>query len=307
MLLLFGARWLSQGMDRLIAVLSVPRFARPALLILGFAAPMAMLLGAAVLAGEREMAVGGMVGWQMLLLLPALGACAFGQSVPNADAGGWRGSSALGGATALFLAAAIDGSLARWEGGVLLLATAAYLAILCWSDAARAPAKSASSADLRLWVMLPALARPATGLAMLAIGSVLMVDGASVLGRVTGLHNAAAGALLLVGGAGLAAMWPRLLATAAKTLTQTSLMPYLAMALLTNVAIVALLSPAPVLPRVPMFDVWVLVATTAVVLLVLVGSRPWSRIEVAGLNLVYVAYLATMFEPVFSGIRWSLG
>lgn len=300
-LLLFGVRWLLQGIGRLIAVLSVPRLAWPALRIVGFAAPMVMLLGAAALAGEREMAVGGIVGLQMLLLLPGLGARASQQSVAVASAGAWRDSLALVAATLLFLAAAIDGNLARWEGGAFLLVVAVYLAILCWSDAG--PVRGWARVDLRWGAMLSVLAQSVAALGMLAIGSVLLIDGASVLGRATGLQSAAVGALLLAGGVGLVAMRPMVFAADAETPAQTGLLPYLAAALLANVAIVALLSPTPVPPRVLMFDVWMLVVTTGVVLLVLLGSKPLSRIEVAGLNLVYFAYLTTLFEPLFSGIR----
>ncbi len=300
-MLLFGGRWVLGGILRLIVVFALPEAVRPGLLITAFLSPMIVLLGVAALSGEREMAVGSVIGLQMLLVLFGLAVCGAREPVMSGS-GGSGDSLALCGATALFILSAIDGSLARSEGVILLLATVAYLAALGFLRTKTARARA--SPGVRFGILLAAVTRPLVGVGTLIIGSILMVDGAVTLGRALGLPSVTVGATLLAGSAGLAAMRPLLLVNPVRESVQaTGMLQYLAAALLANAGIVALLTSKPEPPLRIAFDLWVLVAATVAVLLVLLGSKPLSRIEASGLTLVYVAYVATLFEPLYSSIR----
>ena len=300
-LLLHGARWLLVGCARMSLALAVPAPLQPCLLVTAFAMPMGVLLAVAALVGDPGMAGGGLIGLQMLLLLLGLGLNRAGQHTPRVTAGDRRDVAALVGATLLLLLLARDGMLARWEGVLLLLATAGYLwlLVLTNTDGGLSPVDT----TLRMRVLISGAAQPIAGVVLLVVASVLMVKGAALLAPSIGLQPSAAGAFLLSLVAGFAVLRALPQQGSERLAADTSgLLAYVVTALLLNGSVVALLNTGTA-SQVLSFDMWVLAAVTLVVLLVLLGSRPLSRVETSGFAVVYLAYLATLFEPLFSNIR----
>ena len=300
-LLLHGARWLLVGSARMSLALALPATLHPCLLVTAFAMPMGVLLAVAALIGGPGMAGGGLIGLQMLLVLLGLGLTAVGQQAPRVTAGDWRDGAALVGATLLLLLLAHDGGLARWEGVPLLIAAAGYLwlLVLTNTNSDRSPVDR----TLRMRVLIAGAAQPIAGVVLLVVASVLMVKGAAQLAPSIGLQPSAAGAFLLSLVAGFAALRALPQLSSDRLVADTSgLLSYVVTALLLNGSIVALLNTGTT-TQVLSFDMWVLAAVTLVVLLVLLGSRPLSRVESSGFAVVYLAYLATLFEPLFSSIR----
>ncbi len=300
-LLLHGARWLLVGSARVSLALAVPAPLQSCVLVTAFAAPMAILLAVAALIGAPGMAGGAVIGVQMLLLLLGLGLHASGQQAPRVTAGAWRDMGALIAATLLLLLFARDGALVRWEGVLLLAAAGGYFWLLVVTAAEGMTFRL--DPTLRWRVLLFGAWQPLGGVVLLLVASVLMVRGSTLLAPNVGLQASAAGALLLPAAIGFAALRALPQLDDDRWSNETSgLLAYVVTALLLNAGVVAVLG-SDATSQLLLFDTWVLVAVTVVVLLVLLGSRPLSRVETSGLRLLYLAYSATLFEPLFSNIR----
>lgn len=144
----------------------------------------------------------------------------------------------------------------------------------------------------------PSLASPlflvAAGLAGLALGAYLLVDGASGLARYFGVSEAAIGLTVVAFGTSL----PELAASVVAALRRHpevvigNVVGSNAFNILGNLGLTAVIAPIPISARFLAFDGPVLMASAAIVLLAIAFTGRIGRIGGAGLLAAYVLYIA---------------
>jgi cation:H+ antiporter len=257
----------------------------------------------AALADSPGIAVGNVVGSNITNVLLILGLTALILPIPAARAAFSRDGSMLGIATLACLAVVLVGEIGRSVGVLLLLALAAYViasyllerrsagpsATLHTTEAALAP-------HLRGSVVL-LLTGFVAGLLVTMLGAYLLVEGSIRLARGLGVSETLIGLTIVAVGTSL----PELVTStlAARRGHSDVALGNIVGSNIFNIfgilGVTALVQPIAAPAEIAGFDVWVLLASTAALLVVAVTSWRVTRLEGALLLVGYAAYLALKF------------
>ncbi|GAA0534375.1 cation:H+ antiporter [Rhizomicrobium palustre] len=250
--------------------------------------------------GRPEMALGGIIGSNLidLLLVMGLGALIHPMAAPPKVL--FRDGGALLVGAVLLVIISLTGELTRQFGIVLLLASAAYVGLIAVTDWRRTPDHSVPTAralfrsEGEMPSLLGAFVLLVLGLIALALGAHLAVLGGIHLAREIGWSETTIGLTLIA--AGLSS--PKLLVTlTAAVRGQTSIavgqiLGACAFNLLLVLGLVAVIQPFAVPEQLRKFDVFLL-AGASFILLPLIAMR-WrlSRPRGVLLMIAYGCYLA---------------
>ena len=159
------------------------------------------MITAAIASGRHHpgLAAGDAIGANLTMLTLVLGLAAVARPLPyTGRVRGYAIWSALAGGLAVLVIA--GGGITRWEGGLLLAAYLAGVALLWWRERqppAIGEAAEASEEDGESRPALPGLALALGGVALMAAGGWVAVGGAARLVRALGLTDSAIGLTLL--------------------------------------------------------------------------------------------------------------
>ena len=303
-LLLFSADYLVRGAVRLAR-----RFGLSQLIIgltviaFGTSAPEFVTALTAALGGTPAMAVGNVVGSNMANMLLILGVAAVLRPIRCAPQAISRDAVVTLGATALFIALAALGGLGVWHGLILLAALAGYLV---WSYRAERDAVRNGVAEVdeetqgRLWVTILLLV---AGLAGIVLGAELLVRGGTGVARLLGVSEAVIGLTLIALGTSLPELATVVVASS-RGHGDVALGNVLGSNIFNLLGIaggVAAITPLPVPAEIMGFDVWALLAVSALLLPLMLTGRRLSRGEGSGLLILYGGYVAIQFGAVGFG------
>jgi cation:H+ antiporter len=188
-LLLAGAEVLVRGASSLARAFGVsPLIVGLTVVAFGTSSPELAIGVTSSLAGQGSIALGNVVGSNIANVLLILGVAAVvapiavTRSIIRGDV------PVMIGLSALVLLLALDGMIARWEGAVLLVASVVYTWLLIRQSrrSVAPPAKDDDPAPVRTWKNLVLVV---AGLAMLVLGSKLLVTGATSFARAMGLSE----------------------------------------------------------------------------------------------------------------------
>ncbi len=273
----------------------------------GTSAPELVVGVDAALAGASGITVGNVIGSNMANMMLILGAAAAVQAIDvNPDAIR-RDGAAVAAATILFAAIALSGTAGLFQGLLMVAALAAFLAWTLWSDMRNRDAAAAlhergverpDRMPAGIWGMAAAIV---FGIGFLIVGADLLVTGATALARAAGISEEVIGLTLVAVGTSL----PELSASIVAALRRQpdvclgNVLGSNIFNLLGVTGVAAMVTPIAFHPKILSFDLWALVAVTALMIAAMLTGRRISRLEGAAMLVLYAAYIAVQFMGVF--------
>lgn len=276
------------------------------LVIVGFgtSSPELVVSLQAALNGSPDIALGNVIGSSIANILLILGLSALIMPLVVNIKSLRRDGLTMLFATLLFMALASFGGLGRFEGGVMLIALAAYLV---WAyrterediSSPEAQLHKAESEEIELLPMSIPLTLLATvgGLIMLVVGANRFLLGAVGLGETLGVPEAVIGLTMVAVGTSLPELAVSIIAAIRKhaDVAIGNIIGSNIFNILCILGISSIITPLPLTGRLLEIDQFVMLAAAAGLLLFLFFGLRLSRIKGALLILGYVAYIATMF------------
>ena len=272
------------------------------LIIVGFgtSAPELVVSLDAAANHQDEIAIGNVVGSNIGNILLILGLCAVITPLTISPLALKRDASVMLASTFIFLWLAYSGSISVVEGGILLFILMSYILLAYHSE------KSLHSAEAKmhinegqeitqlppsLWLTVSMLV---LGLAFLVIGSKVLLLGATSLASFFGMSESLVGLTIIAVGTSLPELSVSLIAAIRKhgDVAVGNILGSNIFNMFGILGISAMLDPLSVNERILDFDQWVLLISSALLLLFLYTGRKIGRIEGGILLLGYVAYLA---------------
>jgi cation:H+ antiporter len=279
------------GLSPLIIGLTVVAF--------GTSAPEFVTAFTATLDGAPAMATGTIVGSNIANILLILGIAAVTRPIACSRRIVGRDGMVVLLVAVVFAAIAMFGDFSRSTGLALLAGLIAYVAItygyerrVCASASLHAlETEEISRTPGRPWV---ALAMLAAGIAGIVVGADLLVDGAVDIARTLGVSDALIGLTLIAVGTSLPELATALMASwrnhgdvALGNVLGSNIFNVLAIA-----GGVSVVSPIVVPAEIVRFDIWVMLASSALLLPLMISDRRISRREGGALLFLYAAFLA---------------
>ena len=220
-ILVVGAEIMVRGASRLAASVGVPPLIIGLTIVaFGTSSPELAVSLQSAISGQPEIALGNIIGSNILNVLLILGASALitpllvAQQLVRLDV------PIMIGASVLVWVLALNGTLGRFEGAALFVCMLVYLGFLLWqsqrerNEAVKAEyaAEYAERVPRNIGHVLLNIALIVAGLAMLVFGSQLFVDGASNLARFFGLSELVIGLTIVAIGTSMPEIAASLLA-----------------------------------------------------------------------------------------------
>lgn len=261
---------------------------------IGTSSPELVVSVNAALTGQPDIAVGNVVGSNISNVLLILGICGLVLPLVTTRAALMRDGLAMIAASVLMVALMAGGSLGRFDALLLLLALMAYLV---WAYRTERVAPSAddpgpSPAALPGGVPLLLLALSG-GLLVLIAGSSLLLQGAVGIARDFGLSEAVIGLTLVAVGTSLPELAVSLLAVMRRQagMAVGNILGSNIFNVLGILGVAAFLQPLEMARRIVIFDQWVMLGTSVLLLVFLFPGLRINRLEAAVLLVGYIAYL----------------
>lgn len=298
LLLALGGELLVRGATRLATLLGIsPLVAGLTIVAFGTSAPELAVSVMAAWAGSADVAVGNVVGSNIFNSALITGSCALFVPLAIAPLLLRRDMSVMLLATLLVAALAADGTLGRGEGALLVLLLALYTWQVVRSERTPAPAAAAvSAAPRRARSALTGTALTLGGLGLLVLGADWFVAGAAAFARALGVSELVIGLTIVAGGTSLPEVAASLAATykGERSIAVGNVVGSNLYNLLGILGTAALCAPVPlaVSPMVRATDLPVLLAVSALLMLVALSRHRIGRSEGALLLAVFTGYMA---------------
>ncbi len=306
MLLLFAADFLVRG------AVAIARFSGVSPLIIGLtvvavgtSAPEFVTALAASLSGATDMAVGNVVGSNIVNMLLILGIAAMIRPINVGARIIARDAMMVVGATALFVAIGVTGGFNQWQGALLLFCLFAYLYLTYRAERAEndQEALHAREADDvggvpgRPWVAGVFLVG---GLAGIIIGAELLVSGGLGIAKAFDVSRTIVGLTLMAIGTSLPELAIVIVASwrGHSDIALGNVLGSNIFNLLGITGGVAMITPLEMPIEIISFDIWVLLGVTLLLLPLMITENKISRLEGRFLAGLYIAYIAAQLGPV---------
>ena len=275
------------------------------LLIVGFgtSAPELVVSVEAALSQRPDIAIGNVVGSNIGNILLILGLCALITPLAVKPLVLRRDAVTVVAASILFLILVGGNALVRWDAAIFLATLIGYLTWAYWTErAGNAPSAELHKAESQevtalpktaLWIIMAIV----LGLALLVIGSQVLLKGAVGIAESLGMSEALIGLTLVAVGTSLPELSISVIAAFRRhaDVAIGNILGSNIFNLLGILGISALLQPLPVPERILQFDQWVMLGTSLVLLLFLYTGKKLSRFEGGLLLLGYGLYLTISF------------
>ncbi len=277
---------------------------------MGTSAPELFVSLQAALNGAPDLAVGNAVGSNIANALLVLGLPALVAPIYFVEPGARRSVGFMIVITVTLLILAFDGTISKLDGWILLALFALYLAYsfavtkssikaskLVAMESEIDPEKAALlSLPLSIGYLL-------FGIAGLGFGAKLTVDGALGIANTLGIGQTVIGTTIVALGTTL----PEIAATMAAAMRRHSgvaignVIGSNIFNILAILGLTATIVPLPVASRIMGFDLWVMLATSALLVPMAFIRRPFGRKIGSLLTLAYLAYLYVSFTGLMVG------
>lgn len=314
-LLLFGAEYLVRGAVSLARRLKVaPMIIGMTIVAYGTTAPEMVVSLQAAVDGAPGISVGNVVGSNIANILLILGLSAVIFPIVVQPTSLMRDAAMCMGAALVFTALALSGTVERWQGA-LMVAMLATFSIYAFrqerrrgkandpGDMAEELAEEFKEPSRPVWLSLLSVVG---GIVAVVAGAKLLVTAAVVTARTIGVDETVIGLTIVAVGTSLPELATAVVAAIRKH-SEVAVGNILGAGIYNLFAImglVAMVAPIPVPPQIVAFDLWVMVAVTALLLTLLLVrnglSRPVGAMFLAG----FVAYTALQYfgvENVLAG------
>ncbi len=271
------------------------------LILVGFGTSLPELMTSvtAALAGTPGLAVGNVVGSNIANVLLILAVAALVKPVNSRPEAFYRDATALAAATIMGAAFIFFGDIGRIHGLILLAGLAAYIVKVYWAERQhQSPAGKVLMGEAQVvesksetWLM--AIILVIGGLAAVIGGAWLFVSGATKLALIWGVSKTFIGLTVVAVGTSL----PELVITVVASLRGRSdvalgnIIGSNMFNILGVLGVTALTAPFEVPPELSIFDLLVMLAATALLIVSAATDKRVTRWEGGGLLVGYVAYM----------------
>lgn len=292
--LAFGGEILVRGAVGAARVLGVsPLLSGLVLVGFGTSTPELVTSLIAAMQNAPDIAVGNVVGSNIANILLILGITAAITPIYVRPQAIGRDMIALGASSVICLLAVVAGFIDRWFGLFLLALLGVYLVVTYLRERSHAAGDATRPPVDRDWKRLGRFAlMTAAGIALTVVGARLLVGGAIELAEGLGMPQRVIGLTIVAVGTSL----PELVACVVAALRRHADVA-LGNVIGSNIynvfgilGITAAVSPIRIPPEIANLDIWVLLAATGFLALLLRTGGGLKRLEGAGFLLAYVAY-----------------
>lgn len=305
-LLLFAADYLVRGAVALARLSGVsPLIIGLTIIAVGTSVPEFVTALSAALSGASDMAVGNVVGSNIVNMLLILGIAAMIRPINVSVKIIARDAMMVVGATALFVAIGVTGGFNKWQGALLLFCLIGYL-YMTYKAEQRENNKQALHAreaeDVGGVPGLPwvAFVFLAGGLAGIVIGAKLLVSGGLGIAEAFDVSRTIVGLTLIAIGTSLPELAIVIVASwrGHSDIALGNVLGSNIFNLLGITGGVAMITPLGMPIEIMNFDIWVLLGVTILLLPLMITENKISRPEGRLLAGLYIVYLAAQLEPV---------
>lgn len=259
---------------------------------------------AAGLANRPDLGVGNVVGSNIANILLILGVTAMVSRIKPPDGMATRDGGAMLLASFAFVVMAFMGPLTWPNGAILLTLLGAYLVYSYRSEIKRGDvaldpeaqeALEAAPKSIKTAAVLVAL-----GAISLIVGSELLVDGAVTIARGLGVSDAAIGLTLVAFGTSLPELATSVVAALRKhaDVAIGNVVGSNIFNVLGILGVLPLVVVTPVGAEILRFDIWVMLAASLVLVLILSTGVRIGRIMGCAFLLLYLGFVAEQFVPI---------
>jgi len=305
-LLLFSADYLVRGAVALARISGVsPLIIGLSIVAVGTSAPEFVTALAASLEGATDMAVGNVVGSNIVNMLLILGIAAMIRPINVGPKIIARDAMMVVGATALFVAIGVTGGYNRWQGALLLFCLFAYLYLTYRAERLEnerealhaREAEDVGGVPGRTWIAVVFLLG---GLAGIVIGAELLVTGGLGIAQAFDVSRTIVGLTLIAIGTSLPELAIVIVASwrGHSDIALGNVLGSNIFNLLGITGGVAMIVPLDMPLEIMNFDIWVLLGMTILLLPMMITENKISRVEGRLLAGFYFVYLAAQFDPV---------
>jgi cation:H+ antiporter len=308
-LLLFGAEYLVRGAVALARKLKVaPMIIGMTIVAYGTTAPELVVSLQAAVDGLPGISVGNVVGSNIANILLILGLSAVIFPIVVKPTTLLRDAAMCMGAALVFTALALSGTVERWQGALMVTMLAAFSIFAFTQERRRGKANDPGDLAEELEKEFEEPSKPVWlsilsvigGIVAVVTGAKFLVTAAVATARTLGVDEAVIGLTIVAVGTSLPELATAVVAALRKH-SEVAVGNILGAGIYNLFAImglVAIVAPIPVPPQIVVFDLWVMVAVTALLLTLLLWrnglSRPVGIMFVAG----FIAYSALQYYGV---------
>lgn len=310
-LLLFGAEYLVRGAVSLARRLNVaPMIIGMTIVAYGTTAPELVVSLQAAIDGLPGIAVGNVVGSNIANILLILGVSAVIFPIVVAPKALYRDATMMMAAALLFTALALSGTIERWQGVLMVLALAVF-SIYAFrverkrgkdNDPGDMPEELEHEFEDKPQATWLALLSVVGGIVSVVTGAKLLVAAAIVTATALGVSEAVIGLTIVAVGTSLPELATAVVAALRRhsSVAVGNILGAGIYNLLAIMGLVSAVSPVAVPQQILMFDLWLMLAVTAMLLTFLLLrsglSRPVGALFLAG----FAAYTALQYYGVES-------
>lgn len=287
-MLVKGANWFVDGASNIAAKFKIPQLVIGLTIVaMGTSAPEAAVSITAALQGSANITIGNIVGSNILNVLVILGLSAVIVPIAVAKSTVHIETPFLICITVVLLLLGLDNTISLLDGIILVILFIVYLAYLLYM-ARHNPEEPEKSKYLKLW---QALLATVVGLVLIVFGSDIAVDAASEIARILGLSERFIGLTIVALGTSLPELFTSVTA-ARKGNADIAIGNIVGSNVFNILFVVGLSSLVTPVPFAPNFIVDTLVATAAVVFLLLAALKSKKLVRWHGIVMLlgYVAY-----------------
>ncbi|MGF1592419.1 MAG: calcium/sodium antiporter [Kiloniellaceae bacterium] len=256
------------------------------------------------LQGASDIGVGNVVGSNIANILLILGIAALLCPIVREPRRVLRDTLAMVAATAIFILMAFSQRLSFAHGAAMVLLLVGYLVMSYMverrggNDAAAGleAIEEAGATPKSAWL---AVALVVVGICALAVGSDLLVRGATVIARAAGVSETVIGLTLVAVGTSLPELATAIVA-AYRGQTEVALGNVLGSNIFNILLILGalfMIIPVDVAPEILRFDIWILAGVTLLALPVLLLGKRINRYHGAAFLVLYLAFVWIQFDP----------
>lgn len=299
-LLVFGGDALVKGAVNLALRLGIPALIVGLTVVaFGTSAPELLVSVQAALAGQAGIALGNVVGSNIVNILLILGLPALLTTIHSSTSDTTRSYWTMIATTLLLIALSYGGVLLWWHGLILLAGLALMLGdnirLACAHQAAQEPDLEGVDDHMAMWKILLFIV---LGLIALGVGARLLVDGAVNIARVLGVSETVIGLTLVAIGTSLPELVTSIMAAIRKQadVAMGNVIGSNIFNILAILGITTVISPLEVGPNFMAFDYWVMLGVAALLLPFAVLKRDitrWVGVLFVGLYAAYAVALVS--------------
>lgn len=291
-LLVKGADWFVDGAASVAAKLGIPQLVIGLTIVaMGTSAPEAAVSLTAAFHGNADITIGNVVGSNILNVLIILGLAAAICPMGVAKLTTFVDIPVTFGISLLLLVLGLDGSISRLDAAVLLVVFIGYLSYLFFMTKKGLIVGESEDEVAKIQSVPKALLFTAIGLALIIVGSSVVVDAASAIAKMLGLSERFIGLTIVALGTSLPELFTSVVAAMEKNpdMAIGNIVGSNIFNILFVVGLSGLVIPVPFAPAFR-FDALIVAATMLLLFLLSLPKRRLGRIDGFILLMGYMAY-----------------